>query len=680
MKHKPIILAAALLLILPAGTRCLAADDTYLSGSVEVGGQINDGADEGANFQMYRDLSDGVFGDFLIDYYKDNYFIRGEGENVGLDDQSYELKGGRYQKYKYSLFYDQLPHNLSFGARSFYSGIGSGNLVIDTASPNNPSTWTEFDYDIETTQYGGVIEFTVVEPYFLKIKVDRQEKDGLKPLGSGGFAGAVELPEPVDYATNNFIINGGYRSDQISFKLEGIYSAFTNDNNYLDWTNPGGGATELNALAPDNDYGRIGADFTWRQLPWMSTLVLKGSYAQVTSDTSVEASGEDVPAGLNTTTFDGDISTTRLSATYFSHPMDALDTKLYLDYYDRNNDSTVIEYQGGGNDLHLFAYSKFNLGLEADYRLNATNKLSGGYDYRDIDRTNRPDGENSSDNKLFIELKNSWIDNVVAKLGYTYLNRDTDTFFDTIGLTPADAAFISQFISRYDVASKTMHDLELAFEFYPLESLDLGLSYNYVDNDYEDVVLGRTQDSGHQLYGDVMWRTTSRLNLSAFIGYENYEADSNHYNHRAGFEFQSANPTVDDGNPDSFVWTQSINTDFWTFGLMAEMGFMRDRLKASLAFQYQDSDGDSDISAPGETFTPIDPFQDYEITSLELKGVYALTEKFDLSLGYIYEKSTYKDLQYIGYEYTPPGTLLSGAYSDHDYEAQVGYLTIRYNF
>jgi hypothetical protein len=213
-----------------------------------------------------------------------------------------------------------------------------------------------------------------------------------------------------------------------------------------------------------------------------------------------------------------------------------------------------------------------------------------------------------------------------------------------------------------------------------LNSLDFGLSYNYINNDYDDVILGRTEDSGHEFYGDAMWRATDSLNLSAFIGYENYEADSNHYNHRAGFQFQSADPTVDDGSPASFVWAQSMNTDFWTFGLMAEMGFLRDRLKTSLAFQYQNSDGDSDISASGDTFTPIDPFEDYEITSLELKGVYAVTETIDMSLGYIYEKSTYEDLQYLGYEYAPPGTLLSGAYSDHDYEAHVGYLTVRYNF
>jgi MtrB/PioB family decaheme-associated outer membrane protein len=674
------MLVAAALLILPGGTKIFAAEDSYLSGSVEVGGQINDGADEGANFQKYRDLSDAVFGDFLIDYYKENYFLRAEGENAGLEDQSYELKGGKYQRFKFSVFYDELPHNLSFNTRSFYSGIGSDNLVIDTAGPFDPSTWREFDYSIDTTTYGGNIEFALADPYFLTIGLDRAEKDGLKPLGSGSFSGAVEMPEPVDYATNNLIIKGGYRTDTMSFKLDGLYSSFTNDNNYLDWQNPFLGITEHNSLPPDNDFGKIGADFSWRQLPWMSTLVIRGSYTNLTSETSVDQVGGPIPVGLNTNTFDGEISTTRLSATYLSHPRDALDTKLYYSYYDRDNDSTIIEYQGGGNDTHLFAYSKHNLGVEADYRLSSANKLSGGYDYKNVDRTNRPDGDNTSDNTLFLELKNSSIENVVATFGYSYLNRDTDTNFDLTDLTPADGAYITQFISRYDVASKSKHDLELALEFYPLNSLDFGLSYNYINNDYDDVVLGRTEDSGHELYGDVMWRATSGLNLSAFIGYENYEADSNHYNHRAGFQGQKADPTVEDGSPASFVWAQSMNTAFWTFGLMAEMGFMQDRLKASLAFQYQDSDGDSDISAPGETFTPIDPFEDYEITTLELKGVYALTRTIDMSLGYIYEKSTYKDLQYLGYEYTPPGTLLSGAYSDHDYEAHVGYLTVRYNF
>ena len=62
------------------------------------------------------------------------------------------------------------------------------------------------------------------------------------------------------------------------------------------------------------------------------------------------------------------------------------------------------------------------------------------------------------------------------------------------------------------------------------------------------------------------------------------------------------------------------------------------------------------------------------------KALYALTENLDLTLGYMYEKMKYDDLQYEGYTYQPNGSYLTGAYLDHDYEAHVGYFTVKYNF
>ena len=87
----------------------------------------------GAQFQKYQDMSDSVFGAFTLDYSSDINFFSLVGNNIGLDDQGYSLTGGGYGKYKATLFYDEMPHNLSFDARSFYSGIGSDRLVIDNS-------------------------------------------------------------------------------------------------------------------------------------------------------------------------------------------------------------------------------------------------------------------------------------------------------------------------------------------------------------------------------------------------------------------------------------------------------------------------------------------------------------------------------------------------------------------
>ena len=576
MKNISLLLFAAMLLLL-TGSRSIAADDRQIRGSVDLGGRIVDNEDKSAKFQEYRDLDDGIFGSFNIEYFKDAYFFGAEGKNVGLDDQFYQLTGGSYEKFKYLFFYNEIPHNLSFGARSFYSGIGSDNLTIDVSTPANQATWTAFDYKVDTKKYGGDVQFSLAAPFFFGFGVNREEKDGLKPLGSGSFNGVVEMPEPVDYTTDNFTVNGGYRSENFTFKLSGLYSTFKNDNNFLNWENPFTAATETNSLPADNDYAKIAANLIWRQLPLMSTLYVNGSYTNLSSDFSVDEIGAAIPAGLNQTTFDGDISTTRLSASFSSHPVEKLDTRLFYEYYDRNNDSSVIEYDDGGNANHLLDYTKNKAGFDTDYKLPAHTKINGGYYYENVDRSNRPDGDSTDDNLVYLKLKNNSLDFVTAKIEYTYLNRDTDENHDLTGLAITDAEYIEQFVQRYDVVSKSKNALKFALEVSPIDRLDFGLSYTYVDNDYDDVTLGRTSDTGHEVYFDFMWRAARIFNLSGFAGYESYQADSNHYNFSPG---QSADPTIDDLIPASYRWYQSMDTDFWTVGLAGKMPLMGDRLHA----------------------------------------------------------------------------------------------------
>ena len=678
MNKRSCMFIAAVLFLLPQVDWSSAAEDAEISGSVVLGGRLTDGEDDSAKFQEYRDLDDAILGDFTFNYNQDAYWLGAEGQNIGQDDQFYQLTGGSYEKFKYAFFYNEIPHNLTFDALSFYSGIGSDSLTITFADPDIPATWTNFDYQIETKTYGGDISFTLAEPFYFSLGANRQEKNGLKPLGSGSFSGAVEMPEPVDYTTDNYTANGGYRSDQLSIKISGLYSTFNNDKNFLDWQNPFLGITETNSLPADNNYAKIGADLMWRQLPLKSTFVVNGSYANLSNDFSVDAIGAPLLAGLNQKNFEGDITTTRLGASFVSHPLEKLDTRLFYDYYDQDNDSTVIDYTGGGNGDYLFGYTKNDLGVDAGYRLPAHTRLNGGYTYTYIDRTNRPDGENNADNLFYLKLKNTSLDFLTAKLEYSYLNRDVDSNYDLTGLTIFDPAYINPYVQRFDVAAKQRNAVKLAVEVSPLNSLDFGASYTYVDNNYEDVTLGRTNDNGNEFSIDFMWRAAKIFKLSGFAAYENYQADSNHYNYGPG---QPSIPTIDDLNPASYRWTQSIDTNFWAVGLLGRMPLMKERLELTLSWQYQQADGKSDFTSQGlNPLLPINDYDDYDLNLVEAKAAYALTAAVDLTIGYLYEDLNYEDNQYQGYEYTPNGTYLSGAYDYPDYSNHLGYFTVRYKF
>ncbi|MCK9294826.1 MAG: MtrB/PioB family decaheme-associated outer membrane protein [Desulfobulbaceae bacterium] len=687
MKRRYISLIAAALLITPA--YAMAADEAAVNGSVELGVRGVDDQDNSAKFQEYRDLDDGLIGNFLLDAYKGPYYFELQGDNIGLDDQDYWLKGGQYGKFKYKLNYDETPHNYSFDAKTFYSGVGTDTLSFSGAAPAPEANWNSFDYSIERKKYGGELEVSLGTPFFVKIGASRLETEGVKPLAGGDFGGTVEMPEPVDYQTNDLNLMAGYRSKTMNFTLTGLLSSFDNNNLYLNWENPFALATETSILPPENDYGKIGANLTMRELPFMSTFSLNGSYAKLEDDFSISDLTLTAPLALNQSTFDGEVIYTNLAAVLVSQPTRELDSRLYYRYADKENNSDIISYDNGlgtieSNATDLFDYSKDDAGIDLGYKLPWQSKAEIGYEYQYVDRHNRPDAANNTDNTVFLQLKNSLSEYVTAKLKYSHLERDTDTDFDLTGVTDTDAEYIAQFVQRYDATDKSRDEIKLSLEFYPLDTLDLGLDYSYIMNDYDEVVLGRTEDTRHHVYLDFLWHHFNFLNLGGFAGYETTDADADHYNFAAGSGVppQLADPTVDDGNPSSYLWNQEIEDNFWTYGLSSQIRLLEDALKLVLSWEYQKSNGKSTFSSQGATpLLDLDAYDDYSKKRLEAKIVYAFSKQLDINLGYVFEKYTYKDLQYEGYDYTPnASTYLTGAYADYDYEANIAYLTVRYGF
>jgi len=196
-------------------------------------------------------------------------------------------------------------------------------------------------------------------------------------------------------------------------------------------------------------------------------------------------------------------------------------------------------------------------------------------------------------------------------------------------------------------------------------------------------VLGRTDDKANKLYLDVMCRLPQSITVSGFGGIESQKAGSNHYNFTAGSGVppQTANPTVEDGNASSFLWTEDIDDNFYTFGLTGKVPLMDNKLNLVANYEWQKSSGKSEFTTNRATpLRDIDGSSDYRKDHLEAKAVYAFAKNLDVALGYIYEKYKLTDYQWDGYDYVVGNVYNTGAYADHDYEANVGYLYMKYNF
>ncbi len=486
-------------------------------------------ADEGgrAKFTEYRDLRQGanLFGDMGLGIDSDKYFLRFRAGDMTYDTQFYELEGGMWGRFKFNLFYDEIPHNVTFDARTPFLGAGHDTLV---GTPNlNFPAWNTFDYSILRHQYGGGFNVDVARPFFLDVSFTRENRDGIKPTGApqtspGGIG--VELPEPVNYVTNNLKVSAGYSQKPLVLSLNYVHSDFINSNHSL--TLPAGlfqvagaptPATTF-SLPPDNTYDK-GAFKGAVDLPFNSRFSTNMGFSRGTSDTSV--------VSLIGSDFTGKVDTVNYDFALTSSPVRFLDAKLYYKYYKRDNKS---DDPTGVVDIFL-NYNIATYGAELGLRLPEHFYLSGGYKYVKTERDKRGETDPAEilpfnkDNIYFVDLKWSGVDFLEARVGYEKLDRDAQYRTAESALNPA---------RRFYYAAQNRDTFKAILDIFPLENLNVGLDYRYANTDYTDTIFGLRSDKRNEFevsadysigkiaklnaYADVDWIKFNQLQFEGTTG------------------------------------------------------------------------------------------------------------------------------------------------------------------
>ncbi len=338
----------------------------------------------------------------------------GYGENFGRDDQYLMLRGGIYDLFKYKIYSDSLPHDFLFDGRTPFNGAGIGNLTATFPQPD-PSTWNSVNIGYKRTDNGGFFEWQGLAPWYFRVDLNQVEFDGTK-IGSGANGtspgnGFTDLIFPTQYKTKNATAEGGYSSGNLTASLSYLYSKFENDFTTFTWNNGFfGNNVDTTYIAPENSYQRIAANLTYRDLPWHSTFAARYTWSEAKSDatlaqTALNSTGANPygPTLPNVDTFNGNVKNQTFTATFASHPAKAVDTRVYYNYYKRNNDSTDVIYAsnsfvscGGACVSDNFEYTKNNFGFDAYWRFLPNNRLGGGWDYWDI-KQNRHDYDKVTD-------------------------------------------------------------------------------------------------------------------------------------------------------------------------------------------------------------------------------------------------------------------------------------------
>lgn len=628
--------------------------------------------DKSAKFDEYRDMSNGVFGDVNLLFDNEAYYIGLSVENPALDDQSYEVRAGQFGIGKARFYYDELDHQLSRNALTPITGVGSNYLTIPDPVPP-VSAWIPFDYSVERKTYGAELTLDPQQiPFYFKFSVEQQRHEGIMPWGITNYS-AFEVPMPVDYTTNSLMFESGYRSKETTAVLTGGYSVFENDNDLLT-TNDGPNIQEYGTAADNYSYN-FGGRLVQR-LPLDSVLALKASYTRNISE--ADWSGYTQFASISSDgDYDGDVEYIRGGAVLTSQWTKMIDTRLFYNYVDRNNDSeeiTSIDAGAADRTNHLYEYDKHEAGLDANYRLNKTNKLSGGYQFNYTDQ-NREDADTSTDNLVFAQLKNTSLDWLSSKLRLEYMNRSSDTDYSVDTL--AGDGLIHQYYTAADYASKNRYKAKLAFDIDPVQSLNLGVSYSFVYDDYNATEFGVQDDTRHELYLDVNALLPAKIRMNTYAGYEYTKSNFEARRYNPGGADPTAAPDANNYN-----WSQETTYDFFVLGGSLTVPVIH-QLDLVFTADHQWIDGNIDFARStvvGAALEPVTDADDYYKTQLGAKGVFQATDAWSITLGYLFEKSNLEDWKYTNYSYDNGSFYLSGAGLDSDYEAHQVYMITTFHF
>ncbi len=647
----------------------ISFEGKYIGVDAEGGGE--------AKFTEYRDLKEngGFYGKARLRYDTEGYFLNFKASDVGYDTQRYKLEGGMWGKFKYDLFYQEIPHHITFDARTFFLGAGRDTLV---GAPNtNVGSWNTFDYSFERRQYGSGFQFDFIKPFFFNASFQREEREGIKPTGVAGTSPGgigIELPEPIDYVTNHLKLETGYARNPFFLSLNYFYSGFNNSNTTLNFRNPATGAQDTFSLPPDNTYHK-GSFKGSVKLPFRSRISTNIGFSKGKS----ESSAFPTLAG-GRTDFRGEVKTFNYDILLTSNPVHFLDVKLFHKYYKRNNRSDEVV----GIVEEFLDYQNSHYGTELGLRLPARLYLSGGYQFVKTEREFIKAFQDpllvlphNKDHLYFAELRWSGLDWMDVRLGYERLNRKAKE------RTPQAEA---QPNKMYAYDAQDRDTLKASIDFFPWESLSFGLEYRHKKSDY-DGPFGLKQDKRDEIATNVAYTLGKMAKLYGNVDFAWVTFHPDLVRTQAAIDFP---------------WQAKQKDKTFGYGLGTEIYAIPKKLTFIFQHDYLRSNGNIDftidpallIAANGlgganNDVVDIMRSEDYVLYAFRFKTIYHITRSLIASLGYAYQRFSYRDDQLDHYQYVNPpggpvagtnGAYLTGAHKDQSYKAHLISLGLTYRF
>jgi len=270
-------------------------------GVLEAGAIGVSGDEKSWGWLRYKDIRDGAYLNYFTlsgERPDQARYLEAVGGAVGMHDQFYRVQFGRYNDWKVTAFYDGTPQVFTTTYRSLWNGLGTANMTLATLAPGGTTSAAATQANIQNAllatdnstlevlrkKAGVRVDMRLAEGWKAYAAVTDERRSGAKPFGAvfggGGGGGNVEIAEPIDYKTQDFVAGVQFSDPRTSFNLGASASFFRNDIDTYAFQNPlfitTNGST---GLAPTSfTYGRFDS------APDNQHFNLKGEYSRALPD------------------------------------------------------------------------------------------------------------------------------------------------------------------------------------------------------------------------------------------------------------------------------------------------------------------------------------------------------------------------------------------------------------
>ncbi len=534
-------------------------------------------------------------------YAAEDYRLRWSAEDLGVDARAAEVEGGSPGRYDYRIAYRELPRRAFITTRTVFVADGDDRLRLPDGYVRAPATGDmstlaaslvarDIGGDRRRLAVGAGVE--LVEGLRLSADYRRQEHDGVKIRGGALFTSASLLPLPFDYRTDEAELALAYAGERGRLSLGWYLSDFGNLNESIAWDSPfttvAGADTLRMARAPDNKFQqlRLSAGLSFpAQRTWLSLSAASGRIEQDQAFLPYTINPDLAAAALPAPNLAGEVDTANYALAITSTAIERVRLRASYRYDERDNRTPQSDWgrvivdsfaSGEVETNRPYSFRRTRLGLEADYDLLESLRVSAGIERREHERDFQEVAEQTEDTGWgrvrWQALPSLQLD---ARAGSA--RREIDRYDESL------AAFFGQnpLLRKYNLAFRYRRFGDLAIAWAPAElPVSLGLSALLTDDSYTRSELGMTSGDEQLVALDFGWTLSANASVHASAGLDRIESTQ-----RGSQGFGAAD------------WDAAWDDRFLTLAAGFRLREIGENL--DLEFDYLRSDGSSELKVGG---------------------------------------------------------------------------------